>query len=122
MARLYHETDKMVYVTIEDEITGERWNADTLDWEALTVANHADYATEASETPADSYEYVVTLPEISGNMTARWLRLRWYEQADEEGDPAIDDEVLAEMIGYWDGTTFRIHVDSGINKINSVPV
>jgi len=105
---IYESTGADLYFALRN-LSSQMWNTSgTPDWEARTVANWSDYAISMSETPADSYLYLGTIPAIAGNMDAGWMWADIYEQAGET--PDIDDDTLVgQMLGYWDGTTFRIH-------------
>ena len=93
-------TAKTVYATIRSAAR-LMWNtAGTPAFEALTVANWADYDIALTESPADSYFYVGTWP--AGVSTDSWYWLDVYEQAG--AGPAIADTLIGGIIGYWDGT------------------
>ncbi len=86
------------------------WNADSGDWESLTVANWEDYALAMSETPANSFFYLRTLPAIAGNMEAGWF---WVDIFERQGaDPSHRDFHVASIYGYWTGTEFLVREPS----------
>lgn len=101
----HSSTGKTLYFTIRSTAR-TMWNtAGTPNFETLTVANWADYDTAMSESPASSYFYAGTFPAISGNMIAGWYLVDVYDRL--AASPAISDTLLASMLGYWDGASFR---------------
>ena len=102
-------TGETLYATIRS-VSRQMWNTDTPGFESLTVANWGDYVVALTETPADSYFYVGNWPAgliAEGNY---WVDV--YEQAGE--DPAIGDELLVRLFGYWDGAAFRLASDGDL--------
>jgi hypothetical protein len=96
-----HDTSGVaLYATIRNT-SRQYYNTDTPAWESLTVANWGDYVVAFTETPADSYFYVGDMPSIDDG----WYWIDLFEQAD--ASPAIDDTIIATLIGYWNGTTFQ---------------
>lgn len=97
-------TGDTLYATIRSR-TNTMWStAGTPNFEALTVANWANYAITMTETPASSYFYVGTFPAISGNMVAGFYWVDIYKRL--AGSVAISDTIVGGIVGYWDGATF----------------
>jgi hypothetical protein len=71
-------------------------------FEALTVANWANYITNMTESPGSSYFYSATFPI---NPAAGWYYLDIFRRA--TGSPAISDALVGTLYGYWDGTKFE---------------
>lgn len=102
-------TGATLYTTIRS-VAGTMWStAGTPNFEALTVANWADYKITMTETPASSYFYVGTFPPIAGNMVAGWYFVDIYS-----GSAGISDTLVATMLGYWNGTTFKPNADDTV--------
>lgn len=95
-------TGATLYATIRDA-SRQYWStAGSPAFEALTVANWANYALTGSETPSSGYFYVFTWP--TGLTSAGWYWVDLYVRAG--GAPAISDTLAATLLGYWDGTKF----------------
>jgi len=108
-------TGATLYATIRS-MTGTMWStADTPNFEALTVANWANYKITMAETPASSYLYVGTFPAVAGNMVVAWYWVDVYS-----GSAGIADTLVATMLGYWNGTTFKPQADDTIAVAGTV--
>ena len=71
-------------------------------FEALTVANWANYVVNMTESPASSYFYSVTFPI---NPAQGWYYVDIFNRSG--GSPAISDPIIATMYGYWNGVKFE---------------
>ncbi len=84
-----------------------RWNTDSSEWEALTVANWDDYGLEVSESPAGSLQYI---GDLSGDPGWEWID--WYEWYGPGKAKSPRDFLIASMYGYWNGTEFLVREPS----------
>lgn len=96
-------TGKTLYAVLNDA-SGQYWDTTgTPAFETFVVADWANYDTAASETPASSYQYQVTVPAtLTSNA---YVYITYYEQAG--GSVAITDPVVATGVYWWDGATAR---------------
>ena len=78
--------------------------AGTPNFEALTVANWANYVITMTETPSASYFYSGTFPAITENMVSGFYWIDIFKQLG--GSAAISDTIVGGIIGYWNGTIF----------------
>jgi hypothetical protein len=78
---------------------GYCWNIDTSTWEAMNIAYPAKYAIGATETPAGSYRYALTVPAWEGPAD---YELEWYERTPE--NVALKTDTLLAVTRFaWDG-------------------
>ena len=99
-------TGSTLYATIRS-MGGTMWStAGTPNFEALTVANWANYKITMTETPSASYFYVGTFPAVSGNMVAGFYWVDIYS-----GSAGIADTLTATILAYWNGTTLKPQAD-----------
>jgi hypothetical protein len=101
---IFETTGSTLYYALR-KLSAQMWNTSgTPAWEARTVANWGDYDIALSETPADSFLYLGDMPAVD----AGWYWVDIYEQSG--ASPAIaDDTLVGQMLGYWNGTAFRIN-------------
>jgi len=112
----YRATGATLYAVMR-QVSGQRWNASTLAFETLTVANWANYGLPLAETPAGGYFYIGSLPAIGGVMVAGWYWVDLYAQAGETA--AVSDVLVASYFGHWDGTHFTLQ---GADNRNGNPI
>jgi hypothetical protein len=108
-----------LYVSLRS-LSLQYYNTDTPGFEALTVANWADYDIALAETPANSYLYVGDMPAVAAGFY-------WVDVFEREGaSPAIGDELIGTLLGYWDATAFRPYVpsvvDANVTYVNSIEI
>ena len=101
-------TGSTKYCTIQRVTDRQMWStAGTPGFEALTVANWANYAVSLTETPSASYFYVGSWPATL--TTVGFYRVNIYKCA--VATPDIADRATRMMgtyKGYWNGTKFEI--------------
>ena len=102
-------TGSTKYFTIQRVTDRGMWNtAGTPGFEALTVANWANYAISLTETPFSSYFYVGSWPATL--TTVGFYRVNIYKCS--ATTPDISDRATRMMgtyKGYWNGTKFEIN-------------
>jgi hypothetical protein len=110
-------TGANLYFTIRN-LAGSIWNTyatpafETLVTSHWYAAASNNYAVAMTESPAGSYLYAGTFPAIAGNMTAGWYWVDVFAQAG--ASPAISDTMVATLLGWWDGTTFKPNADDTV--------
>ena len=101
---------RTVYATVRNE-SRQMWSTVASALEALTVANWANYVLALTETPASSYLYVGNWPVLLTTEAYYWID--YYERVGAA--PAINDDLVATLLCYWDGTSLRFsRVDDAI--------
>ena len=110
-------TGASLYFTIRN-LAGAIWNTygtpafETLVTSHWYAAASNNYAIAMTESPAGSYLYTGPFPAIAGNMTAGWYWVDVFAQAG--ASPAISDTMVATLLGWWDGTTFKPNADDTV--------
>ena len=101
----YNDTGKILYVTLHNA-SGHYWDTVAGSYDnPMVVAQWANYDVAATETPASSYQYIVTVPDDTDFTTNAYVYLTYYERA--TGSVLITDPVVARAFYWWDGTTVR---------------
>jgi hypothetical protein len=102
-------TGSTKYFTIQRVTDRQMWStAGTPGFEALTVANWANYAISMTETPSASYFYVGSWPATL--TTVGFYRVNVYKcsaTTPDIGDRAT--RMMGTYRGYWNGTKFEIN-------------
>jgi hypothetical protein len=108
--QLHHHaaTGRNLYVVIVNDDPdsadyGKWWNATGGAWEAMVVANWAQYAVALAESPAGGYRYVGTFPAAIG---LGWHLVITLDRAG--GAAAISDTVVASLSMHWDAARLRL--------------
>lgn len=110
-------TAEELYFTIRNT-NRQYYNTDSAIFESLTVANwysvdSNNYAIDLTETPNDSYFFVGNMPAISEG----WYWVDIFSVLDVEIGPAIGDDFIGTMVGYWNGSSFLLQA-SDITSIS----
>jgi hypothetical protein len=113
-------TGESLYFTIRNT-DRQYYNTNSAAFESLTVANwysidSNNYAIDLTETPSDSYFFVGDMPAISEG----WYWIDIFSVLDVEVGPAIGDDFLATIIGYWNGTILSLQVSDAISISGNV--
>jgi len=92
-------TGKTLYVVLHNA-AGQYWDTTgTPAYETFVPADWANYDIAATETPADSYQYIAAVPAVT---TDALVYVTYYERAGAA--VAIEDLPIAHAVYWWDGT------------------